>query len=95
MKDTVRDVTNVVFDGDDYVHQRDSKRLKTQLEQIESYIEGKGYLTLQEIADATGFAQTSVSAQLRNLRKERFGSRKIDRKYISNGLYSYKLMPKD
>jgi DNA-binding transcriptional MerR regulator len=83
------------FDGDDYVHDRDKKRLGTQLDQIRDFMEGKEYLTLQEISDATGHPHSSVSAQIRNLRKERFGSRVIDRKYISNGLYSYKLMPED
>jgi len=85
----------MVFDGSDYVHERDSKRLGTQLEQIRDFMEGRGYLTLQEISDATGHPHASVSAQLRNLRKQRFGSRIIDKKYISNGLYSYKLMPEE
>jgi CRP-like cAMP-binding protein len=83
------------FDGADYIHSRDSKRLGTQMEQIRDFMEGKGYLTLQEIADATGNPPASVSAQLRNLRKERFGSRIIDKKYVSNGLYSYKLVGRE
>ena len=85
----------MIFDGHDYVHSRDSKRLGTQLEQIRDFMEGKDYLTLQEISESTGHPHASVSAQLRNLRKDRFGSRVIDRKHISNGLYSYKLMPKE
>lgn len=85
----------MVFDGHDYVHERDSRRLSTQLEQIRDFMEGKDFLTLQEIADQTGHPHASVSAQLRNLRKEKFGSRTIERKHISNGLYSYKLIPKD
>ncbi len=85
----------MVFDGNDYVHERDKERLGTQLDQIREFMEGKEYLTLQEISDATGHPHSSVSAQIRNLRKERFGSRVIDRKHISNGLYSYKLMSED
>ena len=85
----------MIFDGSDYVHERDSKRLGTQLEQIRDFMEGREYLTLQEISDATGHPHASVSAQLRNLRKQRFGGRTIDKKHISNGLYSYKLMPKE
>lgn len=80
------------FDGSDYVQERDSKRLSTQLGQIEYFMEDKGYLSLQEISDATGHPHASVSAQLRNLRKERFGSRVIDKKYVANGLYQYKLV---
>lgn len=79
------------FDGADYKHDRDSGRLLTQRDQIRLYMEKRDYVTLQEIADATGHPHSSVSAQLRNLRKERFGGYTVDRKHISNGLYAYKL----
>ena len=83
------------FDGSDYEHERDSERLKTQLQIIEGFMESKGYQTLQQIADATGFPEASVSAQLRNLRKARFGARTVEKTYIGNGLYSYRLLPKE
>ena len=35
----------------------------------------------------------SISAQLRHLRKDRFGSHVIDRKYIGDGLYKYRMEP--
>ena len=85
----------LIFDGSDYVHNRDSTRLGTQLEQIRDFMEGRSHLTLQEISDATGHPHASVSAQLRNLRKPRFGGRTVEKKHISNGLYGYKLLPED
>ena len=36
----------MTFDGDDYVEERDYKRLKTQLEVITEYMEGAGFKTL-------------------------------------------------
>ena len=83
------------FDGSDYDHERDSERLKTQLQIIEDFMDSNGYKTLQQIADATGFPAASVSAQLRNLRKARFGARTVEKKHIKNGLYSYRLLPKE
>ena len=79
------------FNGDDYVEERDYKRLKTQLEVIKEYMEGAGFKTLDEIAKDTGYRSASISAQLRNLRKEKFGNRNVSRNHLGNGLYSYKL----
>jgi hypothetical protein len=46
--------------------------------------------TLQEIADATGDPHASISAQLRHLRKPRFGAYAIDkrRRTPSGGTWS-------
>ncbi|MCP5014291.1 MAG: hypothetical protein GY938_03300 [Ketobacter sp.] len=48
--------------------------------------------TLREIANRTGDPEASVSAQLRHLRKERFGGHTVKREHINNGLYSYELI---
>ena len=79
------------FDGDDINHERDSARLTGQIKRIYDYMRNSGWRSLDEIAKATGDPHASVSAQLRNLRKDRFGAHTIDRKYISDGLYHYKL----
>jgi predicted transcriptional regulator len=53
------------------------------------------WLTLSEIHEKTGDAEASISAQLRHLRKERFGSHVIEKRINSrdvNGhLWEYKL----
>ena len=52
--------------------------------------------TLKEVADNTGDPEASVSAQLRHLRKKRFGSfvlEKRPRGNRSNGLFEYRLLP--
>jgi hypothetical protein len=47
--------------------------------------------TLEQIADMTGDPTPSVSAQLRHLRKPRFGSHTVDRRHVGGGLYEYRL----
>ena len=53
------------------------------------------WLTLSEIHEETGDAEASISAQLRHLRKERFGShiieKRISPRHLYNNLWEYKL----
>lgn len=79
------------FDGADIVPPRDNPRLSGQLEKIK-FLMGDGYWrSLSEISRVIGAPEASVSAQLRNLRKPRFGGYKIERKYVDNGLYLYRI----
>ena len=80
------------FDGADYVAKRDNARLTGQILRVwECMADGK-WRTLREIADITGDPEPSVSAQLRHLRKERFGAHTIEREHIERGLYKYRLI---
>ena len=81
------------FDGDDYNHERDSARLTGQIRRVYDFMLDGAWRTLNEVSDATGDPHSSVSAQLRNLRKKRFGGHNIERKYVVGGLYSYRLEP--
>jgi len=81
------------FDGADVVHERDSPRLTTQLETIRRMMMNGRWWTVAELEYATGHPGTSISAQIRNLKKSRFGSWKVDRRYEGNGLYSFRLDP--
>ena len=47
--------------------------------------------TLREIATLTGDPEASISAQLRHLRKPRFGAYEVEREYLRDGLYRYKV----
>lgn len=90
------DINNTTrFDGADYVHERDHSRLKGQMLRVYSLMKDGCWRTLREISDITGDPEASVSAQLRHLRKERFGSYQVDRIRGSNGLYYYRLLPGD
>ncbi len=77
------------FNGPDYCPARDNKRLLSQQEQILAVMKKGRSLTLYEISEATGQPEASVSAQLRHLRKARFGSYEVSKVYIRNGLYAY------
>lgn len=79
------------FDGADIIPSRDNGRLTGQLERIHRLMADGRWRTLEDIESATGDPQPSISAQLRNLRKDRFGSHVIERRYTENGLYEYRL----
>lgn len=60
--------------GPDYNHSIDGARIQKQHEIIRDYmLESNCFHTLQQISQATGFPEASVSAQLRHLRKEKYG----------------------
>jgi hypothetical protein len=49
--------------------------------------------TLAEISFATGDAESSISARLRDLRKDQFGGSIVKRKRRTIGQYEYQLIP--
>jgi|TARA_R110000851_G_scaffold251458_1_gene403942 Fic family protein len=82
------------FNGATYDPILDKKRLTSQVRRIYSLmIDGK-WRTLQEIEEITKCPQASISAQLRHLRKARFGSNTVNKKRnaIGSGLYEYQLL---
>lgn len=79
------------FDGDDIDQDRDKERLTGQLLRIWEVIKYGNWHTLRGLAKSTGDPEASISAQLRNFRKKKFGSHKIEKEYIENGLYRYRL----
>lgn len=83
------------FSGVDYVPVRDDARLTGQLLRIWSVVKSSGWWTLDQIAQLTGDPAASVSAQLRHLRKHRFGGHEVQRSYFGNGLYRYRVIPND
>jgi predicted transcriptional regulator len=48
-------------------------------------------LTLAKIEAITGDPQASISAQLRHLRKKKYGSHAVERISLGGGLHTYKL----
>lgn len=80
-----------MFSGADYRAPRDQDRLSTQLERVKDAMIDGQWRSLEQIADLAQAPQTSVSAQLRNLRKPEFGSWLVDRRHVDRGLYEYRL----
>lgn len=79
------------FDGDDYNAERDKQRLSGQLLDIFNIVKDGNWYSVTDIEELTGYKGTSISAQLRNLRKTRFGGYDIERRHISDGFYQYRL----
>lgn len=79
------------FDGATYEPERDRERLTRELDRVRGLMEDGEWRTLAAIAEATGAPEASVSARLRDLRKQRHGSRIVERRYVSDGLWEYRL----
>ena len=79
------------FDGSDYDHKRDGIRLTGQLERVFDVMKHGQWVTLRELSDRSRCPEASASAQLRNLRKDRFGGFEIEKKYATSGLFLYRL----
>lgn len=80
------------FNGPEYLPPRDFDRLKSQLEKVfDLMIDGK-WRTLARIAEATNSPHASVSAQLRHLRKPKYGAYIVERRHIAHGLFEYRVL---
>jgi hypothetical protein len=79
------------FDGATFNQARDGKRLTAQFAKVRDLMLDGEWRTLQQIAALTDSPMQSVSARLRDLRKERFGGYTVRRRNISNGLYEYQV----
>lgn len=85
----------IKFNGSNYDPAHDQKRLSKQIGRVYGAMIDGGWLTLDEIHQVTGDPQASISAQLRHLRKERFGSYSVEKRHRgekSHGLYEYRLL---
>ena len=83
------------FDGPVYEEKHDKVRLTGQILRIFESTKDANWNTLEEIQHLTGDPQASISAQLRNLRKDRFGGHIVEKRYRgdrSKGLWEYKLI---
>jgi len=78
-----------MFDGPD--PEADHERLTGQLAAIKDCMFDGRWRTLAEIEAVTGAPQASVSAQLRHLRKPRFGSYIVDKRRRSPGTWEYRV----
>jgi len=85
---------NAEFDGSDYKSKHDKNRLKGQILRVFNAVKLGGWFTLDELHHITNDPHASISAQLRHLRKEKFGAYNIEKRPRgdrSNGLWEYRL----
>lgn len=88
------------FDGAAFEHGKDQDRLKRQLDRVVRVMRDGHWRTYAEIAEATRDPETgetdpeaSISARLRDLRKEKFGGYTVERRRRSKGLFEYRVRP--
>lgn len=82
------------FDGPAYEPAHDFARLTGQIQRVYDHMKDGHWRTLRELAAATGDPEASVSAQLRHLRKPKFGGYQVDRQSRgdrASGLWEYRL----
>jgi hypothetical protein len=89
------------FGGSATLEKSDTKRLQGQLGQVYEIMADGQYRTLDFIANQirTRYGKEvttqSVSARLRDLRKEKFGGFKVNRRSLGDGLFSYQVLSAD
>lgn len=80
------------FDGETYVEERDQARLAAQIHRVFQCMKDGRWRSLQDISTITADPLQSISARLRDLRKERFGAHRVERRYKDAGLFEYRLV---
>lgn len=93
--DIRRRFAHAKFNGSDYESEKDNVRLTGQIERVYNLMIDGQWRTLNEIETATGDPAASISAQLRHLRKERFGSHTVEKRARGereHGLFEYRLI---
>lgn len=80
------------FDGKTFVRARDRERLAAQLTAVRRFMSDGQWRLLAEIAAATGAPEASISARLRDLRKPKFGGLTVERDYVGDGLWQYRVL---
>lgn len=82
--------------GPAYDKQRDGARLKHQHEKIRDWmLTQNDWRTLAEMHQALSYPESSISAQLRHLRKSQFGSYRVEkrRRRTGTGTWEYRVLP--
>lgn len=95
IREVKADFNNFYKDGECYVPMYDKGRLWTQHNRIFFLMQDGEWRTLSDIERHTGDPQASISATLRDFRKERFGSHTVNKRRLGDpkrGLFEYALV---
>ncbi len=83
------------FGGVTYEPELDENRLRAQLRRVYNVMKDATWRTLVEISAVTRDPESSVSARLRDFRKEQFGGHTVNRRRRGEGrrgLFEYQLI---
>jgi hypothetical protein len=79
------------FDGQTYSPELDHTRLTLGLRKVYDAMSNGRWWSLHELSLRSGVSELSIGSRVRDLRKPKFGSHKVDQNRISGGLYMYRL----
>lgn len=79
------------FDGKTYNPVLDHTRLTNQLARVQAVLSDGKWISLRELSLLAESPESSCSARLRDLRKDKFGGHAVHRKRQSGGLFLYRL----
>lgn len=80
------------FDGAHYNVELDHERLTKQLNNVEAFMKDYKWHSVQEVAGSLHIPENSASAQIRNLRKLKYGAFLVDAVRIQpEGLFMYRM----
>ena len=82
-------------DGATFDPERDRRRLNAQMRRVVSAMLSGDWRSLAELSHLAAAPEASVSARLRDLRKDRFGASVVERVRVEGGLYKYRLLASD
>jgi len=88
----MRLITGADFDGETYEPELDKVRLTGMLQRVYSAMSSGAWCSLSHLARTAQGSEASVSARIRDLRKEKFGGFEVQRKRIERGLFHYRLV---
>ena len=83
------------FDGETYEPEHDRIRLTKQALRVWNVMTDGQWRTLAALSFDTGDPEASVSARIRDFRKDRFGNHTVERRSVAGrdrGLYEYRLI---
>jgi hypothetical protein len=89
---TTTDSLNGPRDGVTFDGARDAGRLNRQAHAVFRVMADGRWHTLHDLSVAAGAPEASCSARLRDLRKPRFGRHRVERDYLGDGLWQYRLL---
>lgn len=81
----------MTFDGVTYDESRDGDRLRAQYARVWAVMSDGEWHTPAELEQRTSDMWAAISARLRDFRKPKFGAHTVDREYVSDGVWRYRL----
>lgn len=79
------------FDGETYDESKDFRRLNSQFEKVKAIMSDGKWWSPYELKALIGGSESGITARIRDLKKERFGAYKIDKRRRTTGTWEYRI----